>query len=73
MLIIIFSVTLGCECDLSQGWSTWKDAYSGWHSSLLTQTLTQHAHKIRKTGPEVIEFVFMLNSAEHEIHPAHKC
>ena len=26
-----------------------------------------------KTGPEVIKLFSMLNSAEHEIYPAHKC
>ena len=27
----------------------------------------------KKTGPEVIKLFFILNSAEHEIYPAHKC
>ena len=27
----------------------------------------------RKSGPEVIKPFFMLNSADHEIYPAHKC
>ena len=26
-----------------------------------------------RSGPEVIKLFFMLNSAEHEIYPAHKC
>ena len=26
-----------------------------------------------RPGPEVIKKIFMLNSTEHEIHPAHKC
>ena len=25
------------------------------------------------SGPDVIKLYFMLNSAEHEIYPAHKC
>ena len=29
--------------------------------------------RVGKTGPEVIELFFMLNSAEQEIDPAHKC
>ena len=27
----------------------------------------------KQPGPEVIKLFFMLNSAEHEILPAHKC
>ena len=27
----------------------------------------------KKRGPEVIKLFFILNSAEHEIYPAHKC
>ena len=29
--------------------------------------------KNNPSGPEVIKLFFMLNSAEHEIFPAHKC
>ena len=29
--------------------------------------------EVQRTGPEAIKTSFMLNSAEHEIYPAHKC
>ena len=33
---------------------------------------TESSPKTQKTGPE-IKKLFMLNSSEHEIYPAHKC
>ena len=32
-----------------------------------------HRAKEKSTGTKVIKLFFILNSAEHEIYPAHKC
>ena len=39
---------------------------------MITVVVPESVHIHLKSGPEVIKKV-MLNSAEHEIFPAHKC
>ena len=35
--------------------------------------IATHLVTNKNSGPKVIKLFFMLNSAEHEIYPAHKC
>ena len=37
------------------------------------RTISSNDDQLYKTGPKVVKLFPCSNSAEHEIHPAHKC
>ena len=46
---------------------------SGAQLSNFLSLIKVHSYVPARPGPEVIKLFFILNSAEHEIYPTHKC